>query len=273
MLPTTPYAMLKPPNYTISSKGFISSKTCRMKYTNTLDPVKNVKSWICKKTHYTNLHQDIDKTPQDHISIDLIGPYNTASQDNSYTLTVVCNLRGYLITTPIPDKKAVTVAIHLFLEIMLNFGFPRILHSDNGTEFKSKLIEHLTQQFGIKNIYLPSLLQANGKLESSHRLIKDCIQKFSIDGTLEWDQLLPYATAAFNWFLNEHSKESLHFLYFGCDPYLPHLVAFLQPKLRYLSSGKGMTHLDKLGQTYMLAAINTKEAHSKQNMDKYDDIW
>ena len=33
-----------------------------------------------------------------------------------------------------------------------------------------------------------------------------------------------------------------------------------------------MTHLDKLRQTYMLAALNTKEAHSKQNKEKYDDI-
>ena len=33
-----------------------------------------------------------------------------------------------------------------------------------------------------------------------------------------------------------------------------------------------MTHLDKLRQIYMLAALNTKKAHSKQNKDKYDDI-
>ena len=36
-----------------------------------------------------------------------------------------------------------------------------------------------------------------------------------------------------------------------------------------------MTHLDKLRQTYILAALNTKdtkEACSKQNRDKYNDI-
>ena len=58
-----------------------------------------------QKTHYINLHQDIAQTPQDHISINLIGPYNTTSQGNSYVLTVVYNLTGYLMTTPIPDKK------------------------------------------------------------------------------------------------------------------------------------------------------------------------
>ena len=33
-----------------------------------------------QKPHYINLHQDIAQTPQDHISIDPIGPYNTTSQ-------------------------------------------------------------------------------------------------------------------------------------------------------------------------------------------------
>ena len=118
------------------------------------------------------------------------------------------------MTKPIPNNKIATVAIHLFLEIMLKFSFPRILHSNSGTEFRSKLIEHLAQQLGIKQTYIsPQHPQANGNSESPHRFIKDCIQKFLIDSTLEWDELLPYATAAFNWFPNEHSQESPHFLY------------------------------------------------------------
>ena len=67
-----------------------------------------------QKPNYINLHQEIVQSPQDHKSIDLIGPYDTTSQGNSYALTVVCNLTGYLMTTPIPDKKPTMVAIHLF---------------------------------------------------------------------------------------------------------------------------------------------------------------
>ena len=56
------------------------------------------------------------------------------------------------------------------------------------------------------------------------------------------------------------------------DHYLPYLAAFLQPKLRYLSLDKGMIFLNKLRQTYMLASLNTTEAHSKQNKDRYYDV-
>ena len=59
------------------------------------------------------------------------------------------------MTTPIRDKRT-SVANHLFADIMLKFGFPRKLHSDNGMEFKSKLMEILSQQLGIrKNLHFP----------------------------------------------------------------------------------------------------------------------
>ena len=76
------------------------------------------------------------------------------------------------MTTQIRDKKTMSVATHLFADIMLKFGFPRILHSDNGAEFKSKLTEKLSQQFGIRKTFISPLHpQANRKLESSHRFI------------------------------------------------------------------------------------------------------
>ena len=46
----------------------------------------------------------------------------------------------------------------------------------------------------------------------------------------------------------------------------------LQQKLRYLSSDEGMTCLDKLRQAHVVAALNTREAFSKQNRGKYGNI-
>ena len=59
---------------------------------------------ITKKKKTTSIYQDITQNPQHHISIDLIGPYKTTSQGNAYTLSAVCNLTGYLMTTPYQTK-------------------------------------------------------------------------------------------------------------------------------------------------------------------------
>ena len=118
-----------------------------------------------------------------------------------------------------------------------------------------------SQQLGIKKTFIsPCHPEANGKLESSHRIIKDSVRKFSAVGGLQWDQLLQYETAAFNCFQNEHSQESPHFLYYGHDPYLPHIAALFQPKLQYVGSDEGMICLDKVRQAYILAALNMREA-------------
>ena len=100
---------------------------------------------------------------------------------------------------------------------------------DSGVESKSKLMENLSQQPSIRKTFIyPHHPQANGKLKST-QIDQKLYSEISVDGVLEWDQLLPDATTAFNWFLNEHSKESPHFLHFGCIPDLPHSAAFLQP--------------------------------------------
>ena len=139
-----------------------------------------------QKPNFIELHQDIAQTPQDHLSTALLGPCNITSQVNSHALTAVCNLTGYLMTTPIKDQKTTPVANHLFSDIILKFSFPRILHSDNGTEFKSKLMENLFQQHSLKKLSFPLTIH---KQMENWNFIKACILKFSLDGVLERDQL------------------------------------------------------------------------------------
>ena len=50
-----------------------------------------------------------------------------------------------------------------------------------------------------------------------------------ISKTMEWDEVVHLATAAYNFFPNEHSRESPFFLMFGRDPRIP-LNTLLQPK-------------------------------------------
>ena len=59
-----------------------------------------------------------------------------------------------LHATLITDKKTTSVVNHLFADIMLKWGFPRILHSDSGAEFKSKLMEIISEQLGIKKTFI-----------------------------------------------------------------------------------------------------------------------
>ena len=62
-----------------------------------------------QKPHFIDLHQDIAHTPQDHVSIDFLGP-----------LHLDCSMQPHRLSYdhPYQGQKTTTVATHLFLDIM-----------------------------------------------------------------------------------------------------------------------------------------------------------
>ena len=151
-------------------------------------PAINVKSWIYKTKLFrlTTRHCTSPTRPLIHQSSGTI--------QHHFTRELTCfnySVQPYRLPHDHHYQKQMTtsVANHWFSDIILKFGIPRILCLDSGTEFRFKLMEHLFQQLSVGNTFIsPPHLQANGKLELSHRFIKDCIWKFSVDVVLEWDQ-------------------------------------------------------------------------------------
>ena len=80
---------------------------------------------------------------------------------------------------------------------------------------------------------------------------------------MEWDDVIPLACAAYNFFPNEHSRESPFFLMFGRDPLLP-LTKLLRPKLRYLGNDESILSLESLQNIYQLVVTNLKIAREKR---------
>ena len=67
-------------------------------------------------------------------------------------------------------------------------------------------MSHLTSP-----IYSP---QCNGRIEGFHKFLKATIGK-QLHRGLEWDDVIPQATSAYNFFPTESSKESPFFLMFA----------------------------------------------------------
>ena len=89
------------------------------------------------------------------------------------------------------------------------FGNSRNILSGNCTELKNALFEEVAKQLGVEHkayspVYRP---QANGMIEGFYKFLKECISKHLVQ-SLEWDDVLPLAAVAYNWFPNEHSLHS-----------------------------------------------------------------
>ena len=123
--------------------------------------------------------------------MDLIGEFHPpSSKGNRYALTAVCMLTEFTFCIPIKSKKAEDVMKAYTDNICCVFG----------------PLEHRTSP-----IYSP---QCNGRIKGFHKFLKATIVKHLQKG-LEWDDVIPKATSAYNFFPTQSSKEAHFFLMFG----------------------------------------------------------
>ena len=248
------YMLLKRTYYWKGMKTDVSNyvKQCKLCQKQNILPVK-----------YVSGHFSAPMAPMEFISMDLIGDFTPSSKGNKYALTVICMLTGYTFCIPIPSKKASDVITAYIDNVYSKFGGSKKILSDNGTEFKNQLFEKIAKELGVefKCYTAPYHPQSNGRIEGFHHFLKSCMTKH-ISTTMELDQVVHLATAAYNFFPNEHSKESPFFLMFGRDPRVP-LNTLLTPKIRYMGTEENILSLEALQRIYHLVAENLKIAKEK----------
>lgn len=89
------------------------------------------------------------------------------------------------------DKTAVTTAFCL-LRMCSTIGFPKVLQSDNGTEFVNDVIVALTENSGIDHrLITPYHPQANGVAERFVQTVKRLIIKMTDGKNSDWDVYAP----------------------------------------------------------------------------------
>ena len=147
--------------------------------------------------------------------------------------------------------------------VYAKFGGSLKILNDNGTEFKNQLFTDVATELGVEyKIYTPPYHpQSNGRIEGFHNFLKACINKH-VSATMEWDDVVSLACAAYNFLPNEHSKESPFFLMFGREARIP-LDTMFQSQIRYLGNDENILSIQALKNIYQLVAENLQKARKR----------
>ena len=209
-------------------------------------------------------HFDSPDLPMEFICMDLVGPIHPpSSRGNKYVLTVIDMLTGFTIAVPIKNKNAETICEAYRDNIYCVFGGSSRMLMDNGSEFKNKEMQEVCDTLGLKHIFSPVYTpQSNGRLEGWHRFFKACIAKHIRGGGVEWDELVPLAASAYNFFPCQSSKESPFILMFGRDPIMP-VAKLLELRPRYYGERGSALKMDTLRGLYMVVVQNIRKAREK----------
>lgn len=166
----------------------------------------------------------ITETPSEcfeRISIDTVGPLPTTRKGNNHILTIQDNFSKHCTAVPLKDIKAHTIAQALATEYVAQYGCPKIILSDKGTSFLSKLFAQLSKILRFQHIttsgYRP---QSNGALERSHHVLAEYLKVYTNELT-DWDELLPFAMLSYNTTVHSSTNFTPFELLFGKPARIP----------------------------------------------------
>ena len=94
------------------------------------------------------MHQYNVGAPFERIAIDIAGPFPESDRGNRYLLVAMDYFTKWPEVYAIPNQEASTVADTLVTHFFCRFGVPIELHSDQGRNFESRLMQEVLERLG-----------------------------------------------------------------------------------------------------------------------------
>ena len=183
-------------------------------------------------------------------------------------LVITDHFTRYAQAYPTKNQTAKTTAKVLFDNFITHYGFPHRLHSDQGRNFESDVIQQLCQLANIdKSRTTPYHPMGNGMCERFNRSLLSMLGTLSSEQKKDWKTYIGPLVNAYNSIKHESTGYAPFFLMFGRQPRLPIDVLMSLPDETtnettysdFISSLR-----DKLQFAYQLASKRAGEARQKQ---------
>lgn len=139
--------------------------------------------------------------------VDCVGPLPRTKSGSQFLLTLMCINTRFPEAVPLRKitAKLVTKAL---IKFFTTFGLPKVVQTDQGTNFLSKVFKQTLSSLGISHsissAYHPEL---QGALERWNQTLKSMLRKCCHETGRDWDEGLPFVLCA----IRDAKQESLGF--------------------------------------------------------------
>ena len=187
-------------------------------------------------------------------------------------LVITDHFTKFAVAVPTKNQTAKTTADALLNHFIIPYGLPRKIHSDQGTNFSSKLIQELCLITGIsKSRTTPYHPMGNGVTERFNRTLISMLGTLEPEQKSNWKSYIGPLIHAYNATKHDTTGFSPFYLMFGREPNLPvDLVFGLDNGERNKSISSYVKNLKELLKfAYTIAGTATKICQSR-NKAIYD---
>lgn len=178
--------------------------------------------------------------PFERVEMDILGPLPETFSGNRYLKIITDCFTKWVETFPLKNIRAKKIAEVFVMQIISRHGVPLELHTDQGSNFESKLLRELMHLLGIKKTRTtPFHPQSDEQVERQHRTISNYLAKFIAKDQRDWDRWIPMYLLAYRTSKHETSGITPSESYFGRDLRLPlDLLRGCPPELRNADSNE-----------------------------------
>lgn len=224
------------------------------------------------KTPKAPLGNMLTGAPLDRLSTDICGPFPVSNMGNRYILVVTDYFSKWVEIFAVPDQTAVTCADRILNEVICRYGCPYDLHSDQGTNYTSKIFSELCSMLEIrKTRSSPYNPRCNGQVERFNKTLVSMIKAYLKDEGKDWDKHLGCLGAAYRSTIHESTNFTPNMLFLGREVRLPAHLMFEAPDSPNFSNyGDYVEALRlKMERAHDLARLHLGKS-AKRQKDGYD---
>ncbi|GFY48523.1 retrovirus-related Pol polyprotein from transposon 17.6 [Trichonephila inaurata madagascariensis] len=156
--------------------------------------------------------------PFHRIGIDLLGRFPKSAHGNKWIIVCTDYSTRYAITKALPTAEVDEIAKFLLEEIVLRHGAPRVIITDRGTVFRSRLVSSLVDLCNIDHRFTTAYHpQTNGLTERFNKTLADMLSMYVDAEHKNWDEILPFVIFAYNTAKQETTGFTPFYLLHGRD--------------------------------------------------------
>lgn len=153
--------------------------------------------------------------PFDHIQLDSAVGLVKSKDGMTAFLCIVDVCTSFVLLRALLNTKAETIAAVLW-QIFNDFGFPKVIQSDNGPEYVNRIISKLLTLSGVDHRRItPYHARADGKVERNIGTAMTIIRKHLHGAHDNWPAFLPWAQSSINNKITELTGSTPFSLMFG----------------------------------------------------------
>jgi transposase InsO family protein len=166
--------------------------------------------------NYDDLVDVESQKPFYRVHVDLMGPLPVTDRGHRYVMVVKDALTKWIEIFALQNKEAETVAECIADEVFYRHGAPRMVITDQGTEFTNRLMGQLMRITGCHHIKTtPANPQSNGLAENQNRTLKDMLASYINDHQTNWDEKIALVAFDYRTTINDATGYTPYYLLYG----------------------------------------------------------